>query len=435
MAQSLGLNLLAKVLTDGRLSDFHALNPDYFHGDNEREVYDWINQHVDRYGVLPSMPLARRKTKRKIAEVDSDDPYGVWFDEYINRAIFSQFNTLMPALNRMLSARQSQEALDAVMEFVDNAHSIRTSGAQDLVTATQVGGEMLDHLRELRRTHGLSGITSGWRYLDEMTHGFQGGDLIIFAARPGIGKSTAMIEMARHAHSARHVPLFVSMEMKRVQIGARLFASAAGSNMPMLKRGEMTTHLERRLIEVVDDFEAQTQFYFIEGAFRKSIGEIASLVLSLRPDILFIDGAYLLQIPHTHRMAKWEIVAEIAQALKNIAMVANIPVITSFQITREGGKRKKESDVGSEHLQLSDALGQLASLIVGIFEIRSDATDGGDDEREPYRRFRVLKGREGERGKWEINWDFDCMNFEQTQIAGTGDVGVEPMTDSVVEED
>jgi len=424
MAQSLGLNLLARILTDGRLSDFTSLKRDSFYKRAETKVYDWIAAHVERYGVLPSLLLTRRKTQKGIAPPDTDDAYGIWFDDFIERAIFNRFNVMIPELQRMLSAqsgRRAREALDTLLNFSEEAQSIRTDGARDLVTATQVGREVLDHLRELRATHGISGITSGWRYLDEMTHGFQSGDLIIFASRPGIGKSTAMIEMARHAHSAGSVPLFVSMEMKRVQIGSRLFASATRTNMKWLKRGEMTSYMEEQLTEAVDQFEANTQFYFVEGQFRKKIGEIASLVNSLRPDILFIDAAYLLSIPNTARMAKWEIVAEIAQALKNIAMLNNIPVIVSFQITREGGKKKHDKDVSSEHLQLSDALGQLASLIIAIFEDESGTEGGASSEASLFRRFRVLKGREGERGQWQINWDFETMDFSEIASA-EGDI-------------
>ena len=395
MAQSLGLNLLAKVLTDNRLSDFYLLRGDYFY-DEEREIYDWIEAHVHRHGSLPSMDFTARRVG--IEEPDSTDAYGVWFNEYIERAIYNRFSDTMPNIQQALNARRATDALNLVTQFVEDTHSIRTHGSQDLVTASQVGEEVMAELRRLRVVHGLSGIPTGYPTLDRITHGFQNGDLILFAARPGIGKSTVMMRMARFAHAAGYVPLFISMEMTRVQIMMRMFAEMAGVDMNALQTGELTTASEGRLVQIVQNVENRHPFYIIEGQFRKDINEIASVVNSLRPNIIFIDGAYLLRLPNAGRMAKWEIVGEIAQSLKTLGMVNQIPVIASFQITREGGK--KRGDAGLEHLQLSDALGQLASLIVGIFD--DEETD--DSLLSTERRMKVLKGRAGERGQWFINW-------------------------------
>lgn len=421
MPQSLGLNLLAKTLVEGRLSDFHLLKREYFY-EAEVEVYDWIAAHVDRHGELPSMSFTSRRID--IAAPDSDDAYGVYYDDYIERAIYNRFNDISPELQRALTRRRATEALNLITQFVEDSHSVRTDGARDLVNAFQVGEEVLRELRRLRVMHGLSGVPTGWPTLDTITHGFQRGDLIIFAARPGVGKSTAMMRMAATARAHGHVPLLVSMEMPRVQILMRMFAEAAGIDLTTLQAGQMTTHAEQAIQRIVTDLENSTPLYIIEGHFRKEIGEIASIVHSLRPNIVFIDGAYLLKLgTATSRMAKWEVVGEIAQSLKSLAMVTQIPIVASFQITREGAKRKGE--VGVEHIQLSDAIGQLASLVIGIFE-----DEGGDDpSAEVQRRLKVLKGRSGERGQWFINWRWDRMDFTEIVDQVDDDITAEELED------
>lgn len=422
--QPLGHNLLAKVLQENRLSDFYLLRRDYFY-EEEQEIHDWIQRHVEQHGALPSLDFAARRID--IAEPDSDDGYGVWFNEYIERAVYNRFSDTIPNIQQALNARRAIDALNLATQFVEDTHSIRTHGAQDLVHARQVGEEVLTELRRLRVVHGLSGIPTGYPTLDRITHGYQNGDLILFAARPGVGKSTIMMRMARFAHAAGYVPLFISMEMTRVQIMSRMFAEMAGVNMTHLQVGELTTHAEGRLVEVVHSIEDRTPFYIIEGQFRKDINEIASVVNSLRPNIVFIDGAYLLRLPNSQRMAKWEIIGEIAQSLKTLGMVNQIPVVASFQITREGGK--KRGDAGLEHLQLSDALGQLASLIVGIFDDEED-NDSPESVVDAERRLKILKGRAGERGQWLINWLWGTMNFTEKEDAfANSDIGDEDLED------
>jgi replicative DNA helicase len=409
MPQSVGLNLISRLLEDGRLADFYRLKREYFY-DREIAVYDRLNSHVVSHGVLPTLSFMQRHIQ--IDAPDSSDPYGVWYDEYTSRALYNQFSAMLPDLQRDLANTQSRDALDRVTKFVEETHSIRADGQRDLSNVIEIGREVIEEFTRLRSMRGLSGIPSGWPTLDRTTHGFQRGDLIIFSARPGIGKSTVAIKLALEAHKAGFIPLFVSMEMKRVQIGARLLTMDSRLNMVTLRRGELTNCAQYRLEEGVTAFAAKQPFYFIEGQFRQSVNEIASLVHSLRPDILIVDGAYLLKLPGaSSRMPLWEKIGEITQILKSIISTANIPGIATFQINREGGRRDRAGlqDAGLEHLQLSDAIGQLASLIVAIL-----SDEGGDDVvASTQRRMKILKGREGESGQWFVHWDFTSMNFDE----------------------
>jgi replicative DNA helicase len=342
---------------------------------------------------------------------DSPDPYGVWRDEYVGRAMHNQFGALMPILNRLLSAGKPMDAVNEVIRFVEQTQSIRSDGARDLTNMVVIGEEVLAEFQRLRSLQGLSGIPSGWRSLDATTHGFQRGDLIVFAARPGVGKSTVAARLAIEAHRAGHIPLIVSMEMKRLQLGARLVGILGGLNMRTLRRGELVTPVEELIASAVAELNAKLPFYFIEGQFRQDVNELAALVHSLAPALLIVDGAYLLKLPGANsRMPLWERIGEIAQRLKTLAATTSIPTICTFQINREGGKKDKSgNDLGVEHLQLSDAIGQLASLIVAVFN--DEEEDALDQDRR--RRLKILKGREGEAGEFYIHWNWDRCDFSE----------------------
>lgn len=409
MTQSLGKNLLSRILIDGRISEFYQLKREHFY-DEEPEVYDAIQKHVEEHGILPTLSFFRRHND--LDEPDSEDPYGVWHQEYIDRALYNRFGEIIPNVQRRLNRREIREALDDTTAFIEQAYSIRTDGQRDVTSGVQFGTEVIEEFRRLRGLRGLSGIPTDWPTLDRTTHGLQRGDLILFAARPGVGKSTVAAKLTVAAHRAGYIPLLVSMEMKRIQIGARILGMQSGVNMRVLRTGEMTTLVENRMSEAIARMASATNpMYLIEGQFRKSVNDLAALVHSLEPHILIVDGAYLLKLPGVSaRMPLWEKMGEVAQVLKNISLTCNIPVVGTFQINREGGKKDKHGkDTGVEHLQLSDALGQLASLVVGIF--KDEDTD--DAEVDSHRRLKILKGREGERGEFHIHYNFATMDFSE----------------------
>ena len=412
MAQTLGLNLLSRLLADARLSDFYLLRREHFTEGAERDCFDWLTRQLEEHGILPTVEFAIRK--KKLKAVDSEDPYGVWYTEYITRAMYGRFNTLLPELNKRLADRDTRGAFDQVLKFVDEAQIINADAQRDLFRGHEVAGEVIERLRELRGKHGLTGIPTGFPTVDEATHGYQGGDLVVFAARPGIGKSTLAIKTMLAAHNAGMIPMLVTMEMPRVQITTRMMAMMTGMNMKLLRIGQLSSFGEARLIAEQEAMRVSSHpLYIIEGQFRKNINDLAALVLSVRPHILIVDGAYLLKLPTVDaRMPIWQRIGEIAEKLKSIAMTNNIPVWTTFQINREGGKKDKSGkDPGVEHLMLADAIGQLASLVVGMF-----SDEGGDNpDAEVQRRLRSLKGREGENFQLLMNWRWDTMNFEEIE--------------------
>jgi len=417
MPQSLGSNLLAVVLQESRISEFLTLKKEYFEGD-EVVIYDWVAEHTKKYGLLPSLDLTCKRTS--LEPRDSEDSVGVWLDQYTDRALYNKIGGLLPELQRELENRKPSAALDKVLKFVEEAQSIRADQQRDVADLPSTLREVLEEYRRAAQMKGMTGVPSGWNYLDSMTLGFQKGDLIIVGARPGIGKSACMAYMANAAHVAGFVPMLVTMEMKRVQMGRRIVMMSSRINNTMLKAGQLSTFAEMKIADEIKRFEQSQPFYVVEGNFRKNFNELNALVYSLRPSIVIVDGAYLLKVPNANpRMARWEQVTLIAEALKDLAFTHNIPVVASFQITRDGGKAMKGGGkIGVEFLQLSDAIGQLASVAVAIVEDEEDENPDFAKQR----RMELMKGREGEQGRWFINWNFSDSDFTEIVDESTGPV-------------
>jgi len=148
-------------------------------------------------------------------------------------------------------------------------------------------------------------------------------------------------------------------------------------------------------------------FFVIDGNFTTKIQEIASLARQLKPDAVFVDGAYLVQSDHGY--SKHERIGYVCNALKrDVATKLDIPVTASWQFSRESTKVKKGDKIGTEHIGDSDEIGRASSAVLGLFQEESAATI-------KQRKVRFVKGRAGEVGEFTINWDFQNMDFSEVE--------------------
>ncbi|HEX4662663.1 MAG TPA: replicative DNA helicase, partial [Candidatus Saccharimonadales bacterium] len=113
---------------------------------------------------------------------------------------------------------------------------------QDLVSLEQILTESFDRMEELHRNKGaLRGVRTGWKDLDTMTAGLQRSDLIILAARPAMGKTTLVTNLAYNvATKAKQAVLFFSLEMSKEQLVDRMLADAAGVDAWNIRTGNLT---------------------------------------------------------------------------------------------------------------------------------------------------------------------------------------------------
>ena len=136
-------------------------------------------------------------------------------------------------------------------------------------------------------------------------------------------------------------------------------------------------------------------------------------VQELRPTVVYVDGAYLMQTKDRTK-AKWENVTAIAEYQKMIAKDFNIPVIASWQFNRKG-----PGSLGN--ISYSDAIGQLASIVCGITDEKG-AEKINRWQRRSYKILNLLKGREGEKGVMKVLYDMGRMVIEQHSVVSGYDL-------------
>ena len=247
----------------------------------------------------------------------------------------------------------------------------------------------LENIETLRQKEdGLSGVPSGFSKLDRVTSGWQKSDLIIIAARPGMGKTALALSMARNIAIDYETPIgFFSLEMSSEQLVNRLIASEAELSASKLRKGDLADHemvqLHQKIKHLseapiyIDDTPGLTIFELRAKARR--------LVKNHKIGVLIVDYLQLMHAGGNPGNREQEI-STISRSLKGIAKELKIPVIALSQVNRGVEGR---SGVGSKRPMLSDlresgAIEQDADIVTFIYRpeyYKIYEWDNGDDSR------------------------------------------------------
>ncbi len=201
--------------------------------------------------------------------------------------------------------------------------------------------EALSHAYEQRSTRSVSGVASGFGELDAVTSGFQRSELIVVAARPGVGKTSFALNIARHASVARRhgVGLF-SLEMSRDALVQRMLCSEAGVDAYRLRTGQLGDDSWHKIARAMDTLSRAT--IFIDDTPGISVMEMRAKARRLRasnPIELFIVDYLQLMRSASRSDSRAQEVSEISAGLKGLARELNVPVIAISQLNRESERR------------------------------------------------------------------------------------------------
>ncbi|MHB9146903.1 MAG: replicative DNA helicase [Candidatus Amoebophilus sp.] len=233
-------------------------------------------------------------------------------------------------------------------------------------------GEAFKEL-EARRHHkdGLTGIPSGFIALDRLTAGWQRSDLVIVAARPGMGKTAFMLSLLRNAAIDHgHAVAIFSLEMSSLQLVNRLIAAEAELESEKIKKGTLADHEWQQLTHKTAQLSKAP--IFIDDTPSLSVFELRTKCRRLKAkhdiQLVVIDYLQLMTVDARKGFTNREQeIATISRSLKNLAKELNVPIIAPSQLsraveTRGGDKRPMLSD-----LRESGAIEQDADMVLFLY--------------------------------------------------------------------
>ncbi|MDN5275826.1 MAG: Replicative helicase [Candidatus Saccharibacteria bacterium] len=282
---------------------------------------------------------------------------------------------------------------------------------QDLVSLESILTESFDRMEELHRNKGsLRGVKTGYRDLDNMTAGLQRSDLIILAARPAMGKTTLVTNLAYNvATIAKQPVLFFSLEMSKEQLVDRMLADASGVDAWNIRTGNLSDEDFSKLSEAMGEM-AEAPIY-IDDTPGMSVLEMRTKARRAAHEqplgLIIIDYLQLMQGSGRGDGNRVQEVSEISRGLKLIARELNVPVIALSQLSRSVESRSPQIPQLAD-LRESGSIEQDADIVMFIYR---EAYYNPETERENVTDLIIAKHRNGPVGKVELYFHPERLRF------------------------
>ncbi len=282
---------------------------------------------------------------------------------------------------------------------------------QDLVPLESILTESFDRLEELHRNKGaLRGVRTGYRDLDNMTAGLQRSDLIILAARPAMGKTTLVTNLAYNvATIAKQPVLFFSLEMSKEQLVDRMLSDASGVDSWNIRTGNLSDDDFSKLSDAMGEMAEAP--IFIDDTPGVSVLEMRTKARRAAHEqplgLIIIDYLQLMQGSGRDNGNRVQEVSEISRGLKLLARELNVPVIALSQLSRSVESRSPQIPQLAD-LRESGSIEQDADIVMFIYreEYYNPETD-----RKQITDLIIAKHRNGPTGKIELFFHPERLRF------------------------
>jgi replicative DNA helicase len=229
-----------------------------------------------------------------------------------------------------------EQTLDAAEQEIFNVSQRR--GLQDFVSLHELVDQYYEYLSEVQeRGPDMTGLPTSFVDFDRMTGGLHASDLLILAARPGVGKSSFAMSIAFNVATQQRVPVGIfSLEMSRDQLLQRLLATYTGIDSQKLRTGRLSTSELQVLLDAMGQLSS-TPIY-IDDTPGVTVNEVRSKARRLRAEhglaLLIVDYLQLMSGSGRRNDNRVQEVSEISRSLKGLARELNIPVLALSQLSR-----------------------------------------------------------------------------------------------------
>lgn len=394
------------------------LSSEAFYKEAHQHIFEAIFQLFENSEPVDLLTVSSQLKKNSKLDLVGGDFYLISLTQKVSSSAHIEFHAriiLQKYIQRSLIKisneiiEDSYDETQDVFDLLDRAESKLYEVTQGNIkksseTAQELVIQAKKKIEEISNKQGLSGIPSGFTKLDKLTSGWQESDLIIVAARPGMGKTALTLSMARNIAVTQNIPVaFFSLEMASVQLIMRLISSETGLSSEKLRTGKLEKHEWEQLNVKVKSLEKAP--LFIDDTPSLSIFDLRAKARRLASQhgikLIVVDYLQLMTAGGSQKGGgnREQEISTISRNLKALAKELSIPVIALSQLsraveTRGGSKRPLLSD-----LRESGAIEQDADIVSFIYRpeyYKIDEWD--DDERSPTEgqaEFIIAKHRNG----------------------------------------
>lgn len=404
------------------------LHPEDFYDERHGWIYGAIKELYDSHRpvdiVTVTEVLANKEQLEKIGGASKLAALTTSTPSAAHAVQYAEIIANKATLRRLISAASTIGELGLVKEgnleeLLDRAEKtlfdvsrkhLRTPFVQvrDVLTETF---ERIDSLHENRGQ--LRGIPTGFKDIDNLLAGLQNGDLVIVAARPSIGKTSLVLNIALNAAMQGHYHVGVfSLEMSKEQVVDRFLSAQSNIDSWKLRTGNLAESDFGLLSEAMGAL-SEIPLYIDDSAFM-NVMEIRTKARRLKAerglDLLIVDHIQLMEGAIT-RESRVQEMSEVSRSLKALAKELNIPVIAVSQLSRQVEQRPRKIPQLSD-LRESGSIEQDADVVMFVYR---EEYYNPQTERKNIADIIVAKHRNGPVGRVELYFDANRMVFRNLE--------------------
>jgi KaiC/GvpD/RAD55 family RecA-like ATPase len=405
MAADNEYRLVSKVIYDREIIPVleRGIKDDWIVDDDLRRVWKFIREHYTNYREVPTA-IAVTDNFPNFKTLKVEDSLDYLIDKMVE---FRRRSITRNGVENVVEKLNHNDHESALMEM---GKAIALVNEQGVIGTTHIDitkdPDKFWEQYEAVQSSKLLGVPTGFEKIDEATAGLQGGQLVTLIAPPKTGKSQIGLRMAANVHAAGLTPMFQSFEMNNHEQTQRYLSMSAHISNSRLRRGKLQNAEEDRLINLIDNLKEQHPFHFVDAINGLTIDSLLAKAEQLKPDVLFVDGVYLMLDQVTGDANTPQALTNITRGLKRVAQKLDIPIIITTQTLlwkMKGGK------VSADSIGYSSSFFQDSDVILGLEPVEED------DE---IRILKVVQARNCPPSETSItwNWDTGCFHDESKAI-------------------
>ena len=390
--------LVSKVIRDRDLIPAleRGVQDDWFLDDDNKKVWQFIRKHYSEYSEVPTGTTVK--------------------DHYPNYKIFDVQDSIEYLLDTMVDFRRrllTRQGLEnAVEQLQDQDHNAALLAMEQTIAKVNEQGVLGTHEVDLSKNteqrykdyealqnQTFLGIPTGFEKIDEATAGLQGGQLITVIAPPKTGKSQIALQMAINVHKLGKTPMFQSFEMNNHEQQQRHDAMRAHISHGRLRRGKLLPQESDRYIDMLNQMETEHSFHLVDAVNGITVSALSAKIEQCKPDIVFVDGVYLMMDEITGEMNTPQAITNITRALKRLAQRINLPIVITTQTLLW---KMRAGKVTADSIGYSSSFFQDSDVILGLEPVEED---------EEIRLLKIVQSRNCPPSETAITWRWETGCF------------------------
>lgn len=403
MAADNEIRLLSRAIRTRDISPLleAGVQDNWFFVDENRQVWQFLRQHWSKYSEVPTAVTVKDNfpTYNLLAVEDSLDYLLDQLVEYRKR---QHTIDVVQTAAEAISQGDHDAAIAAMSRGVARIADEGVTETSDIDLTKDPMNRFDEYLSVKTRPNGLLGMATGFRTIDQATAGLQPGQLVTIIAPPKTGKSVLAMQVAVNIHEDGFVPMFQSFEMTNIEQQHRHDAMRAHIAHSRLIRGALKPDEEARYKAALTKMESMHNFYLTDSVSAMTVTGLAAKIDKLRPNIVFVDGVYLMLDEISGESNSPQALTNITRGLKHLAMAKEIPIVVSTQVLLW---KMKKRQVSADAIGYSSSFYQDSDVILGLQK--------QDEEDDTSRELKIVASRNCGPASSDLLWDWEEGKFEE----------------------